>query len=566
MNEQRYVPRRDISNVRPQGGYMAKRCPLRVYYDAFPPPGTVPFEAQKIDQLRMRAGVEFEAAVFDVIRSQHRGVVDLSVFDDAEAATVRAMQEGVEVILAGTLPLDAVGRRVGKPDILVRAEHRPYGTWAYHPIDVKHHQTLEPMRKRGTPATVGSLAALAFGDARPAEGYQSRWGDSVKDDLLQLAHYHRMLGACGHGSDAAVAAVIGSDQVVVWHRLDTTVFKPRWEGMPRESALQRYDFEFSFRLDVLAAGSTGERIVEPVKTSDCDGCNWETLCVPQMKAADCVSLLPMQGYTAWRAFRRAGLTTRAQVATLDPLAANRVAGITSLPEVIDQALVATRGGGKPHRRRGIEAIEVPNFDVELDIDMENAIGGGVYLWGAFDGTNSSTFVRWDDPASEVEAKVFAEFWEWLTRRRREAEIAGLTLGAFCWNETAEKTALRRGASAAVTHLGMIDAPGEVEQFFDAGGLVDLMKTFKGQLITGGSVSLKAIAPLTGFSWGDEEAGGDNSMAWHHDALHDPDAATRTLLRERLIQYNRNDVLATAVVRTWLRDTAFPSIVELGGMT
>lgn len=327
--------------------------------------------------------------------------------------------------------------------------------------------------------------------------------------------------------------------------------------MPREAPLQRYDFEFSFRLDVLAAGAAGERIIEPVKTTDCDGCPWEQQCVPDMIAADCLSLLPTQGYRSWRAMHRADVTTRAEVAALDP--ATVIIDVSGLPEMIDQALVATRGHGKPHRRRGSSKVEVPHFDLEVDIDMENAIGGEVYLWGVFNGETARTFVSWDEPGDPMEATVFVEFWTWLTRQRDAASRSGKTIGVFCWNETAEKTALRRGAKAASRHLGAHQAPDEVEAFFGSGQLVDLMKVFRDQIITGGSNGLKAIAPMAGFAWDDSDARGDNSMAWHNGALHDPDDAVRTRLREQLVRYNSDDVHATAAVRTWMRTTEFPPI-------
>ena len=52
------------------------------------------------------------------------------------------------------------------------------------------------------------------------------------------------------------------------------------------------------------------------------------------------------------------------------------------------------------------------------------------------------------------------------------------------------------------------------------------------------------------------------MAWHHQALHDADESVRSTLRERLVRYNRDDVHATDVVRSWMRATTFPSVESL----
>ena len=621
MNDDLYRPRRDVSGVRPQGGYAAKRCPLRVYYDLFPPPGAVPLVEDAVDRLRMDAGNTFEARVFELIRQQHVGVTDLSAERNARSQTVEAMRIGAIVILGGELPLDPIGRRVGRPDVLVRAEQRGDGTWAYHPIDVKHHQTLTALSPRGDSATVGSFAALQFSAAARNPELQTRTSATISDDLLQLSHYHRMLEACGHDSSLRFGGIIGSEQVVVWHPLDTPMGKPRWEGLSAESQLQRYDFEFSFRLDVLAAGAAGQQIVDSVNTSECAKCPWKSLCVPRMRAQDCVSLLPSQGYQSWRMMRSEGVSTRAAVARLDhatattlagigtsavrkmakllndpterantddlapligrstqaieaglntvgdlrrldPVVVKLSAGVGKLPELIDHARVVTHGQNMAHRRRGVDAVAVPQFDVEIDIDMENALNQEVYLWGAFDGVDVHSFVSWTPPSELMEATVFAEFWDWFTNRRNEATQSGKTFGAFCWYQAAETTALRRGAAAAASLLGMRNAPSEVEAFCNSGSLIDLLQVFKTHYITGGGNSLKLIAPLAGFGWDDHDAGGENSMAWHHQALHEPDESVRSTLRERLVRYNRDDVHATDVVRRWMRATTFPSVESL----
>ena len=619
MNEH-YRPRRDVTDVRLQGGYVAKQCPLRVHYDAFPPAGAVPMVESPIDRLRMDAGITFEAEVFAAIRATLQVVVDLSDQRDPQA-TSDAMARGAEVILAARLPADQLGRRVGHPDVLVRDGRNDDGRWGYHPIDVKHHMALSPIAPRKPPALVSELDALALGDADVSATHMARSAPTIDDDLLQLAHYHRMLEACGHATPDPFGAIIGSEGCAVWHRLDVPVHKPRWDGMPKESSLDRYDFEFSFRLDVLAAGSAGQRIVEPVSTALCTNCGWEPLCTPQLKAADSASLLPRQGYESWRTLQRAGVPTRAAVASLDhadavtlqgfdaalrrkltaaladtsaaddaalsaligksqkatdaglvtvgdlrrldPVVVRLAPVVTKLPDLIDHARVATQGAGRPHRRRGVEHVVVPQFDIELDIDMENAMGGAAYLWGAFDGRKVTTIVDWDEPDPMVEARVFCQFWDWLVDRRHAARRDGQTFGIFCWNETAEKGALRRGATAAATHLGRHDATADVEELFASGDLIDLMKVFDDQLMTGGSKGLKAVAPMAGFAWDDDEAGGDNSMAWHDEAVNAERRADRSEMRDRLVRYNADDVRATAAVRHWIRHETFPRVESLG---
>ena len=142
----RYENRRDVRAVPPQGGYVAKRCPLRVQLDVYPPEGVVPMEPAAIEQLRMDDGIAFEAEVFAELLALHPTAVLVDgnqVAAGQEADTLAAMADGAPVVLGGRLPTDQAGRRVGKPDLLVRAERRPDGAWAYHPVDVKHHLTLD---------------------------------------------------------------------------------------------------------------------------------------------------------------------------------------------------------------------------------------------------------------------------------------------------------------------------------------------------------------------------------------------------------------------------------------
>ncbi len=149
-NRERY----DVSGVKLLGGYQAKSCPLRVVYDVYPPSKE---RAPYSDGLkaRMESGNRFEEAVFERFLKDRPGSVLIEEPEGADRrvikrvmqqATVDAMDNGAEAILGGWLPDDEVGRRTGKPDILVRAERMPTGNWAYYPVDVKEHQSTQSAR------------------------------------------------------------------------------------------------------------------------------------------------------------------------------------------------------------------------------------------------------------------------------------------------------------------------------------------------------------------------------------------------------------------------------------
>lgn len=611
----RYVPRRDVSGVRPQGSYAAKRCPLRVQFDVYPPPGVEPLPLPVGAQLRVDEGDTFEADVFEQLRAGHAGAVTidpaLSV-EDQEDRTRQAMDADSPIIIGGRLPTDVAGRRVGRPDLLVLAERRPDGRRAYHPADVKRHLTIHDRPARGEvpPVLVSPLERIARPDATSDPERTAR---NRTDDLLQLAHYHRLLEAAGRASAHAAGAIIGVEREVVWHELDEPVVRQLWDGSlaAKEAPLQRYDFEFSYRLDVIASAAAGEPIVEPVLVKECESCPWRGHCVPLLHQADSTSLLPGIAYKPWHALRRQGITTRAELARVDhrsaqvrdavgaelrslvvaaelahpatPVAELLPAG-SPVPEVLlahglasagdlvalDPVAVALAGqppsrladavhgarvvtdGTVAELRHGLGALVVPGADIEIDIDMENAVDGTVYLWGALVDGRYHPFVSWAAPSRAGDAEVFVAFWRWLQARRVAAADAGQTLAVYCWYQGAESVALRRGAAAAAELLGQVEAPAEVEELLAGPQWVDLYEVFTRQVITGTGAGLKTVATLAGFTWRDHDPSGEASMAWHAAAVGDAAGGADETARARLLAYNEDDVRATAAVRAWLR--------------
>ena len=77
------------------------------------------------------------------------------------------------------------------------------------------------------------------------------------------------------------------------------------------------------------------------------------------------------------------------------------------------------------------------------------------------------------------------------------------------------------------------------------------QVFKESWITGGSRSLKAIAPLAGHTWEVDDPGGGLSMVRHVEATNPVESPVRDAARQWLLDHNRGDVEATRRIRQWL---------------
>jgi len=94
---------------------------------------------------------------------------------------------------------------------------------------------------------------------------------------------------------------------------------------------------------------------------------------------------------------------------------------------------------------------------------------------------------------------------------------------------------------------------QIDEFVRSEHWVDLKKTVEAFIWPTDSMGLKSVAPLAGFEWRAEDAGGDNSMLWFEIAMSGPDPVERRAMATKLLDYNEDDVQATKALRNWLDD-------------
>lgn len=545
------------------GGYAAKQCPVRTQHDFGPEPlAWVPGEQ---DQARLDAGIAFEAAVFTTLSAAHPDavLVDAALrHDDAIAVTLAAMDAGAPLILGGWLPDDCGGGRKGKPDLLIKVHN------GYLPADVKHHRTLEAKKTKA--AQVSRIASPAV--RLPQTGWTSATPYRLSDGL-QLAHYTRMLQACGRhpGPDHLWAAIVGTstwptaadgELLLVWHNLTEPVGSTysRSRGKAARSLLQRYDHEHNFRVAVAAAAADRRApLVEPVGQPECRSCPYEQVCKAQMRDDDPSRALTVGSLDTreWMTLRRLGVTTLARLAAVDPgdeLFFERYYAETShhgrdharsrLGGAAQRAAMITAGTSLA--RTHDEPGQVPAADIEVDLDIEWDTKGHVYLWGARlrTGQVDSTavfhpFADWTVMDTTRERELAQRFVHWLRDVRERAQLDGKGIRVFHWS-AAETSRLRRILGSDVADL--LNA--------DTGVFTDLERVFKEQFLSVHGSSIKTVAPLFGFHWRADDAGGAMSQKRLEEARDDQSA--HEAARGWLLTYNADDTAAMAAIRDGMR--------------
>ena len=555
------------------GSYAARSCPVKTHH-TFDPTVSTPPEAVVDPPVAvfLDARLRFEEAVLLRLAAMHR-VIDLRADDRADC--LAAMRSGADVILGGQLPVDPVGHRVGRPIVLLRdsATDRP----TYHPVLIKWHKIVEPSRRslaedeQPPSLPYSTLAAPGRGSAVDLEGYTFR--RSREANLLQLAHYRRMLEAASFAGEQAWAAVISNDglfaePVLFWADLARPSMRvlasDEPDGWRLASALDRYDEEHALRLAVagVARRQTGQPgdpapLVRPVVTAECRRCPWWDRCRPQLDPDD-ISLRIDKGALDRHevgALRQRGIRTITDLARADlddllvdylPAVAHRSGPESRLrvaarrAHMLIDAVAVTRETTGP--------IELPTAGVEIDFDIESAADGRIYLWGfAVSGRDGSVAYRefscFDDLDQRGETALARRALSWL---RSMVEPGDATVYHYSGYEVARIRELADREDDPV-----LDWAG---RYADE-AFVDLFETVRTHYFGASGLGLKQMAQYAGFRWRDEDPGGLNSQRWFADAVHCADDGVREQARRRVLEYNEDDVLATRHLRQWLRDQA-----------
>jgi hypothetical protein len=509
------------------GGGELGRCPTRIHHDRY---NEAERTTDSVIEHRIAEGRRWEDAVVSAMLEgmQPTVAVEPGTGIDAGAAlvvprdvhstdrsaiTLEAMQAGASLILGGRLSSESL-QSVGAPDILVRLDD------GYAPIDVKHHKAIGPS---GIPVQVTSLDQLEDTNGSPATFRVNRI-----NDLLQIAHYWKLLEEVGFANPRHLGGIIGAETpvIVVWVDLAT--------GRP--SILERHREALEEAIVVTAFGRLrpNEPFIRAVWRGECRSCPWADFCRAELEALDHVSLLPAITPNDTERLLGAGINTTSAMANLEP------GSVHGGYEVAEEATLQARARatGSLLRRSGVD-LAFPAADTEIDFDIET-YGGTLYLAGLLihepHGAAFRPISEWSGTAAG-ERRVLHDLFEFFddVAERNHAVV-------YHWTAY-ERTILNE---AALRHgLALRSAP-SVDAWFDEHAC-DLWWWIKQRFVSPDGYSLKVIAPLCGFHWRDSDPGGAQSELWYADAVSGDDAQ-----RLRLLEYNEDDVAAQAAIRRWVR--------------
>lgn len=469
------------------------RCEERVHLDLHGDP-ELRGDVNGFVEMLWAQGCRHEADVLDALSGVVSDLRDLPLTERFEA-TVRAMGSDAEWIVGARLVVDDLE---GRPDLLRRVD----GVWFGG--DVKSGGTMAPNGR-----------------------------DPRLEYAVQTGFYADLLGRLALGGEHR-AFVIGSDGVTTWYDLDAPMGR---DGRTVRGTVASLTDK---------ARTVRDRTVHtrPALSSACGLCVWKAVCKERLLAMDDLTLVPGLGRSVRASVERVA-GSLSELAELDIEGVETAGGRTLLPGVGASRLATFRERARMLVSSAppfaIRELGLSRRDVEHHLDLETdptaRDGDFTYLHGIWrrrrvDGRDEGDYVHFlaDRPSAERDA--FAAAIDFLT-----ADPSALltTFSAF------ERSTYRR---LAARYPEVIDCQG-VEALFSAGRCVDLYfdVVLPHTHWPTNSLGLKAVARHLAFDWNDPDAGGASSIQWFVEWMRTRDPR----LLDRILTYNRNDCLASAVV-------------------
>jgi predicted RecB family nuclease len=454
--------------------------------------------------------------------------------------------------------------RVSRPDILLKVgEESGLAIWA--PVDIKSHSAFDKDNKSNQVELV---------DLVTLEPIETATGRISRPDAMQLAHYMFHLRELGLAPTDYKAGIIGSDgERIAWTYLDQTKFG---RGKAAPDAMTIYIEDFIKAKEIIAqsisqakdASATVDALpmVQPDGVYGCKSCPYKDICLKEMNA-----FKNNEGHPTLLA----SVTPNMLVKIPD-----HIESITDLRQAANLTDFAAKAQirarvwqtKQPELLDPDKGFDLPEFDIEIDIDLENSqaalqeIDPGqsagrdqVYLYGYgihdrtvnkdWRSAHIDSFGNYDD-TEEAEYEVLIKMWQLLEIEVAKAESEDRTIGIFHYSHH-EKVWWRNFARR---HEGKPGVPTEeAAEAFMAKYFVDLRPYAEKISFPTMSYSIKALAPVAGFAWKADDAGGAMSLLKYKAATAtDVDDAVKNEAIDWLYKYNLDDIRATFAVREHIR--------------
>ncbi len=356
---------------------------------------------------------------------------------------------------------------------------------------------------------VGSKSAL--GD-HSYEAIEIKLGNRLKDEYLMQVMFYSFVLSKIQGKWPKKAHIITGDSREI--TIDTSEYRERF--MKILQLLEKYLEEK--RLDV------------PIINAHCTECGWGDLCFQHAIEAEDLSLIFGMDKRSREKLNHVGITKMGELAKADPL---KVSAKTDLPKNRLSKWSLQARSLLENRIIPIKKPSMPNGKASIFFDIEgDTMGKTEYLLGLLvQKGNRREYKRFwaDNPKNEGE--MWKDFLSFLAKQEdfRLYHYTGY-----------EKRALAKLFAKYGGDKKTYDRV--VESLFDLYPVL-----LKSVVLPVTSYSIKSVAPLLGFRWTNDKAGGAQSLLWYHNYQETKNPA----LKETILEYNRNDCEAMVTIRDWL---------------